>query len=153
MAVNGSVFFLLIEFSHKLIQKSSPWSQGRKTPFGRKERTTYSIVINASAEAGSRHVLIGSSLAVNIKKSFDWLLAVAAESGGGGEGGDKPINWRKKRTYVVAVDFELRCSVLASCFRLRYTKRKRKWYLQKIQQYNGGFLPDTMYVCMYGHHL
>ena len=33
---------LLIEFSHKLISKSTPGSQGRKTPFERKERTTYS---------------------------------------------------------------------------------------------------------------
>ena len=34
--------FVLIKLSHKLMSKSSPWSQGRQIPFGMKERTTYS---------------------------------------------------------------------------------------------------------------
>ena len=36
--------FLLNSHISWWCQKSSPWSQGRKTPFGRKERTAYSIV-------------------------------------------------------------------------------------------------------------
>ena len=40
------LIYWLNELSHKLISKitiqHSPWSRGRKTPFGRKERTTYS---------------------------------------------------------------------------------------------------------------
>ena len=53
----------LIEFLHKLMSKSSPWSQGRKTPFGRKERTTYSSFKEKAAKVTKK--MVQTKLATN----------------------------------------------------------------------------------------
>ena len=41
-ALYGCFHYRLMEISCKLMSKSSPWSEGRKTPSGREERTSYS---------------------------------------------------------------------------------------------------------------
>ena len=50
-------------------QKSKPWSQSRKTPFGRKERTTYSIYKKGKADNMVQKILGKSDISKKRKRS------------------------------------------------------------------------------------